>query len=465
MYGEDYLDNLFTAVYYTPNGDHALYKNPDNALKQPQKNNVRRPASSSGSGRRNQSGGTSKFVAKIRQQSKQGNPVTSINRINNKRPVSAPAKKKRSKAFEPKVKSKIGSYDSYAKRRQAEYAHTEPVKRMDSSEYPMFPVLAETQPVNESPSKVTYSEPESNVVANESSYFVDTANTESFVSEKPSVASNVQKYSNRPYDLDKQYTDLNEWIGLRQNYIHQIESLERYERMCGSSQVLSEISMPNFYALLLAIRKISMRIADNYKMIVLQKETPLNLLEVHSYVVSMVTDMNCLDRQPFIDWTGLHFIFNPFVSAYRCDGTISTAMADMNVKSNRKEEQSPSMIPKELVMDQYENAECRELGAVLWGAYEEDNRKRRQQAEQDEAIKEQLAQTALRKAELAMKKEAFEFSGPKAVDDRCRKRAWVAWKKAFHLEISIKSMESVRKHIIKRNVRSQKQSICFCLVV
>ena len=269
---------------------------------------------------------------------------------------------------------------------------------------------------------------------------------------RPSAVNGVKKYSTRPYDLDKQYVDMNEWIGLRQNYIHQVESLEKYERMCGAAQVLSEISMPNFFSLLIAIRKITIRIADHYRMIVLQKETPLNLLEIHSYVISMATDMDCLDRQPFIDWTGLDLTFNPFVCGYRIDGSISTAMSDLNITSKKMSESNPAMIPTELVMDQYETSECRDLGAVIWGAFQEDQRKRRAKAEEEEAIKQQLVQASVRKAELAMKREAFEFAGPQAVEERRRRRAWVAWKKAFNLEISIKNMASVRKHIIKRNV-------------
>lgn len=455
MYGEDYLDQLFTAVYYTPTGSNALLRNPgDPPVKTQKKYGVAKklkgPGSTHTTGKH--SHGSSKFVNNIRQHSSGSRSSTLPPQ---RRPVSAPVKKKSSRAYKPKEASKIAPYASYVKRRQEDYAHTEPIRQMSSTEYPMFPVLAETQPVAETPSRVTYSEPpEADVVAQESSHFVDTAANNSMTSDRPSTVNGVQKYSKRPYDLDKQYTDMNEWIGLRQNYIHQIESLEKYERMCGASQVLSEISMTNFYSLLTAIRKITIRIADHYRMIVLQKETPLNLLEVHSYVVSMATDMDVLDRQPFIDWTGLHFTLNPFVCGYRIDGNISTAMADLNVVSKKTDLSNPAMIPTELVMDQFETSECRDLGAVIWGAYTEDQRKRKAQREQDEVIKEQLIQSSVRKAELALKREAFEFAGPQAMEERSRVRAWAAWKKAFDLSISIRNMASVRSHIIKRNVIS-----------
>lgn len=456
MYGEDYLDSLFTAVYYTPTGENALFR--DRGGKSTSRSQQNQPKKHPSARNKTQAlPGTefgrsrgSKFVNNIRQHSSASKSNTTSQQ---RRPVSAPALKKGENVYKPKTVSKMTTYDSYVKRCQADYAQTDPVKCMDRSEYPMFPILADTQPVTDQPSRVTYSEPEANVVANESSYFADTPANESFITtERPSTVNGVKKYSNRPYDLDKQYTDMNEWIGLRQNYIHQIESLEKYERMCGSSQVLSEISMPNFFALLIAIRKITLRIADHYRMIVLQKETPMNLLEVHSYVVSMATDMDVLDRQPFIDWTGLHLTLNPFICGYRIDGNISTAMSDLNVISKKFSESNPSMIPKELVMDQYETSEARDLGAVIWGAFQEDQRKRRAKAEEDEAIREQLIQATVRKAELSLKREAFQFSGPEAVAERARRRAWTAWKKAFHLEISIKNMASVRGHFIKRNV-------------
>ena len=454
MYGEDYLDQLFTAVYYTPTGTNALLRNPgDPPIKtQHKKYTVPKKSKAPGSVGKN-SHGSSKFVNSIRQRSSGSRSAPTL--PPQRRPVSAPAKKKTKRAYKPKEVSKIGTYDSYVKRRQEDFAQTEPIKQMSSTEYPMFPVLAETQTVAEAPSRVTYSEPpEADVVANESSHFADTAVNESTVSERPSTVNGVQKYSKRPYDLDKQYTDMNEWIGLRQNYIHQVESLEKYERMCGAAQVLSEISMPNFYSLLIAIRKITIRIADHYRMIILQKETPMNLLEIHSYVVGMATDMDVLDRQPFINWTGLHFTLNPFVCGYRIDGNISTAMADLNVVSKKTDQSNPAMIPPELVMDQFETSDCRDLGAVVFGAYMEDQRKKKAKREEDEAIKEQLAQSSVRKAELALKREAFEFAGPQAVEERCRRRAWAAWKKAFDLAISIRNMASVRSHIIKRNVIS-----------
>lgn len=462
MYGEDYLDNLFSAVYYEPTGQNALFQSHDG--RGSAHHQIRKPSKKpSGGGKKTARGldasangfgrpsTGSKFVNNIRQHSSTSkSPAIADHK--QKRPVSAPAKKRNGKLYKPASVPEITSYDSYVKRRQMDLARTEPTKKMDSAEYPFFPVLANVQPINESPSRVTYSEPEASVVANDS-YFTNSAAYESVMTvEKPSAVNGVKKNSTRPYDLDKQYIDMNEWIGLRQNYIHQVESLEKYERMCGAAQVLSEISMPNFYSLLIAIRKITVRIADHYRMIVLQKETPINLLEIHGYVITMATDLDCLDRQPFVDWTGLHLSYNPFICGYRLDGKISTAMADLNAASKRMAESNPAMIPTELVMDQYETSECRDLSAVVWGAYQEDQRKRRTKAEEDEAIREQMIQASVRKAELAMKREAFEFSGPEAMQARCWKRAWVAWKKAYHLEISIKNMASVRKHMIKRNV-------------
>jgi hypothetical protein len=500
MYGEDYLDQLFTAVYYTPTGTNALLKSPAHSNGHPSSSHGARkngggaklPRGGSSSNGRVSRNTNSKFVNNINNIRQHGGHEgdARVNRSADRsggarRPKSAPAKKKKKgndlgAMYQPKDVPKIAPYDTYVTRRQAGHAdlsQTEPARR-GSSEYTdpvfargVFPVLAALHEPSARAAEYEAKIP----VSNQPSHFMDNASVadHSYMKaannsailhshadeyrggeDRPSSVHGVQKYSSRPYDLDKQYTDLNEWISLRQNYVHQINSLEQYEKMCGAQQVISELSMPNFYALMVALRKITIKIADNYRMVILQKETPINLLEVHAYVLSMATDMNCLDRQPFIDWTGLHLSFNPFVSARRLDGASAAAMADLDVMSSQIDHSAPNVIPKDLAMDRYEAAECSDLGAVVWNAYVEDERQKQRQMEQDEAIREQQIQSAVRKAELAAQRDAFEFSGPEALRIRQRKRAWMAWKKAFHLERGINTMASVRGHIITRNVRN-----------
>jgi hypothetical protein len=467
---EDYLDNLFHAVYYDPPSGRQHSTPPDKS------DNIQsvsgyKPRPSSGL-RTNKSNDPkkSRFVSKLRAQS------SSINGAKYQgqqlRPKSAKSTGKRTKES-PETSKIMTSFEDF---QELKMQHNSPPHIETPGKSPSLPILKNNMPVlaqvvdafkikshkfNSDMNRFEASSPSSNVIKepnSPSSPGKFKASPAEAVKEDVFNGRPVSKIRDeRPYVISKQYGDMNEWISLRQNYVAQIEALDKYERVTGASQVLSEISLPNFYALLVALRKISLRIVENYRMMVLQKEVPMNMLEVHNHIVSMATDLNCLDRPPFTEWTGLHLSLNPFVCGYRLDGMISTTLSDLSNHSNELTrllgpEGMPAMIPTELMMDQYETAECCELAKIVMAAYEEELRERKMRREQEDAVKAQMAETSARKVKLQIKREEFTLAAPEVLQRKALIRAWIAFKRAYDLEISIKNMALVRTHYIKRKV-------------
>jgi len=181
-----------------------------------------------------------------------------------------------------------------------------------------------------------------------------------------------------------------EWTSLRDNYITQLQNLNYHQDLVHKSDMVSDISIPNFIGLLIAIRKISFRIVDKYRQVILYDEKHENFKEMNAYIIKMATDVNCINRQPFVDWMGLSPIYNTFFAERKIDGT-SALFADkaqepkglkfqgefQNVRNDElceelyKDiyEKKPVYMRKELMMTTREKQIVEELGGVVWSAY------------------------------------------------------------------------------------------------
>jgi hypothetical protein len=181
-----------------------------------------------------------------------------------------------------------------------------------------------------------------------------------------------------------------EWTSLRENYIQQLQNLNYHQDLVQNSDMVSDISIPNFIGLLLAIRKISFRIVDKYRQIILYDEKHENFKEMNAYIIKMATDVNCINRQPFVNWMGISPIFNTFFSERKIDGT-SALFADRaeqpkglkfqgEFQTTRNDElrdelytelyaKKPVYMRNELLMTTREKHMVDELGGVVWSAY------------------------------------------------------------------------------------------------
>ena len=181
-----------------------------------------------------------------------------------------------------------------------------------------------------------------------------------------------------------------EWTNLRDNYIQQLQNLNYHQDLVQNTDMISDISIPNFIGLLLAIRKISFRIVDAYRQVILYNEKHENFKEMNDYIIKMATDVNCINRQPFVDWMGISPIYNTFFAERKIDGTsaLFTERAEppkglkfqgeyQNTKNNElckdlyKElyAKKPVYMRNELRMTKKENLMVEELGGVIWNAY------------------------------------------------------------------------------------------------
>jgi hypothetical protein len=181
-----------------------------------------------------------------------------------------------------------------------------------------------------------------------------------------------------------------EWTSLRDNYITQLQNLNYHQDLVQQSDMVSDISIPNFIGLLIAIRKISFRIVDKYRQVILYDEKHENFKEMNSYIIKMATDVHCINRQPFVDWMGVSPIFNTFFAERKIDGT-SALFADRaeepkglkfqgEYQNTRNDElrddmykdlyaKKPVYMRKELLMTVRENQMVDELGGVIWNTY------------------------------------------------------------------------------------------------
>jgi hypothetical protein len=189
---------------------------------------------------------------------------------------------------------------------------------------------------------------------------------------------------NQRLNASKNPGNIPEWTTLRDTYIRQLQNLDSHEETARERGVNSDISIPNFIGLLLAIRKISFKIVDGYKQVMLYREGHhATFSALHAYIIKMATDVNCINRQPFVDWMGITPVYNTFFSERRIDGhTALFAPLDKSpsgIKFQGSSERGPDschppkpddiFMHRDLQMTLKEQEIVDELGAVVWSAY------------------------------------------------------------------------------------------------
>jgi hypothetical protein len=242
--------------------------------------------------------------------------------------------------------------------------------------------------------------------------------------------------------------EIKDCIQVRKNYLDQLLALEDYERLSGVSQTLKDISLPNFYALLVSTRSVSVRIVRNYKILTTKHALDSSnddIIDLRKYVGAMGSDLQPLDREPFTDWTGLHFNLNPFICAYRIDGTLATTFAD---SSERQAQSQAPMVAKELYLDQMQLLECHELGAIVLGAHNDIQRSLKMKSTEASA-RRQIIKRSEKGNELI---EELEFRLPDIERQHELGRSFKAWRRAYDLQLSINSMRYTRDCFTKIKV-------------
>jgi len=168
-----------------------------------------------------------------------------------------------------------------------------------------------------------------------------------------------------------------QWITLRESYMKQLYELAQLVSR-GKIKENDDARRQQFLLLLVALRKVSIRIVTEYKFqLDMASETrePEYMTAARSikpYILSMVTCLDYLSVQPFLSWIGVQTTSNPFLSTARIDG----ASAELDGAS--------------LAYDlRFVNAEdmhaCVEMSSVLAIVVEQDQKKqerRRLRAEQ-----------------------------------------------------------------------------------
>lgn len=242
--------------------------------------------------------------------------------------------------------------------------------------------------------------------------------------------------------------EIGDCIQVRKNYLDQLLALENYERLSGVSQTLKDISLPNFYALLVSTRNISLRIARTYKTLTTKHAidpSDPDITVLRRYIGAMASDLSPLDRQPFTDWTGLHFDLNPFICAYRIDGALASVFSDSPEHEVRGH---AAMIAKELYLDQMQLTECRELGATILGSYGDIQRQLR--------IKSMEADMERQKSERSEKNavvmQELEFRVPDIERQHALSFGFRAWRRAYDLQLTMNSMRYTRECFAKIKV-------------
>jgi hypothetical protein len=242
--------------------------------------------------------------------------------------------------------------------------------------------------------------------------------------------------------------EIRDCIQVRKNYLDQLLALEDYERISGVSHTLKDISLPSFYALLVSTRSISIRIVRSYKTLTSKyamHSSNCEIIDLRKYVGAMASDLQPLDREPFTDWTGLYFDLNPFICAYRLDGTLATIFSD---SSERQVQGHAPLVAKELYLDQMQLVECHELGAIVLGIYNDIQRSQKPKATEATAGRQRIKRSE--KANEII--EELEFRLPDIETQRVLGQSFKAWRRAYDLQLSINSMRYTRDCFIKIKV-------------
>ena len=207
---------------------------------------------------------------------------------------------------------------------------------------------------------------------------------------RPSTASAVEGRSGGHPSLTQRTSssrhpgNVPEWTTLRDTYIRQLQNLDSHESTARERGMNSDISVPNFIGLLLAIRKISFRIVDAYRSILLHREGHhATFAALHSYIIKMATDVNCINRQPFVDWMGITPVYNTFFSERRIDGCsalfapLDKPPSGLKFQGDSERQLDSSHPPgrddifmhRDLQMTLKEQEIVDEMGQVVWTAY------------------------------------------------------------------------------------------------
>jgi hypothetical protein len=116
-----------------------------------------------------------------------------------------------------------------------------------------------------------------------------------------------------------------QWITLRESYMKQLYELAQLVSR-GKIKENDDARRQQFLLLLVALRKVSIRIITEYKFqLGMASETrePEYMTAARSikpYILSMVTCLDYLSVQPFLSWIGVQTTSNPFLSTTSIDG-------------------------------------------------------------------------------------------------------------------------------------------------
>ena len=119
--------------------------------------------------------------------------------------------------------------------------------------------------------------------------------------------------------------DFPHWVVLRDSYLTQLQELSQLV-VKGKIDASDVARRQQFLLLLLALRKVSIRIVSEYK---LQAEMTIQTAEVEhklaaksikTYIETMPASLNYLDCEPFTTWVGARTLLNPLVSTQSING-------------------------------------------------------------------------------------------------------------------------------------------------
>lgn len=145
----------------------------------------------------------------------------------------------------------------------------------------------------------------------------------------PNVPEMISTASKLPNMFQKKFgnmsqtsnpTNFPEYTALRENYIRQLAALDEHERLATDNGIKADISITNFIALILALRKVSYRIVMCYEKMKTSNDMHPAFALMQKYLAKMGNDVHCIDREPFIAWIGVSAYHNPFFSTHSIDG-------------------------------------------------------------------------------------------------------------------------------------------------
>ena len=264
--------------------------------------------------------------------------------------------------------------------------------------------------------------------------------------------------------------DFPHWVTLRDSYMKQLSELTLLVSK-GKIEVSDKPRRQQFLLLLLALRKVSIRIVSEYKFqaeMTIQTsvvEHKMAAKNIKAYIDSMPTCLDYLDCEPFITWIGARTRLNPLLHT-RCLDSTESEIGESGLAYDLK------------FMNDSEFADCQEAGDVLWGIHYEDRKK------QDKKLRSVLHQPEQRRnaavvvdeeeqnemdkvrrehqehviADLMTATESCLQSSTHSRDLKLfllgrffTKHAWKMWRKAYLIRVRIPVMDHARIRAILRN--------------